>query len=132
MASTFLTIGRAYMAENYYVSAMPPADRLSVGKAYVRFPIRLDTANSSSDEPMLTALLNAAADASRVVTIGLAPGITIRHFISLIPHLLIQRKVFRTRIGKKSIQCFPFRIETSTDHLYLKMFLYKSADSFFA
>ena len=38
MASTFLTIGRAYMAENYYVSAMPPADRLSVGKAYVRFP----------------------------------------------------------------------------------------------
>ena len=38
MASTFLTVGRAYVAENYYVSAMPPADRLTVGKAYARFP----------------------------------------------------------------------------------------------
>ncbi len=38
MASNFLTIGRAYVAENYYVSAMPPPDRTSVGKAYARYP----------------------------------------------------------------------------------------------
>lgn len=38
MASTFLTLGRAFMAENFYVSAMPPADKLSVGKAYARYP----------------------------------------------------------------------------------------------
>ncbi|MBO5744634.1 MAG: carbohydrate kinase family protein [Clostridia bacterium] len=38
MASNFLTVGRAYMAENFYVSAMPPADRMTVGKAYARYP----------------------------------------------------------------------------------------------
>lgn len=38
MASTFLTVGRAFMSELFFVSAMPPADRLSVGKAYARYP----------------------------------------------------------------------------------------------
>ena len=38
MGSIFLAIGSSYVTENFYVSAMPPADRSATGKAYMRYP----------------------------------------------------------------------------------------------
>lgn len=38
MASAFLTIGRAYITESFHVPSMPPAGKITVGKANARYP----------------------------------------------------------------------------------------------